>query len=381
MTIDYRARVAAAQNRMKELGIELLVVPRTTNMEWLVGVRRDKAPYTAIMHPGAWAGAVYLGQDKGPIVALPRMDVQFELGDIPGMEVRVIQDADDHKQFVLNLINEFKLNKKTIAVEDRSHASTLFHLQELVPDGKFDLAYKIFRPLRNPKTEAEIERMCGAAKILDAAMGDILKKIRIGMTELELYSETEHQLYKHGSYAPSFPTSIYIENPNRATKSRELKGKTNHPLERGTAIAFDFGAVYQGYSGDFGRTVWLGKPPEEFLKTHKLVMDSQAAGITAAKTGITAEDLNQVARKVIEDGGYGPNFRHRLGHGMGMDCHEPPFLTPGDKTVLKAGMVFTIEPSIAIDNKWVVRVEDAVVIRDGGGEPLSTFRKDVLVVD
>jgi Xaa-Pro aminopeptidase len=268
-----------------------------------------------------------------------------------------------------------------VALEYRARASFVVNFRKLQPDAELTLASEIMYPLRRIKDEAEIALMRKAGAIVDETMTETMTKLRPGVTELEILTELDYQMTRLGATAPSFPTSIYLVNPRYEKSGFATKGKTTRPIEPGTAVPFDFGAVYEGYCSDFGRTVWIGEPPAEYVRTHELVMASQAAGIAAMKSGqITAAELDGVARKVIEDGGYGAGFRHRLGHGIGMDVHEPPFLNVGDDTVLANGMCFTIEPSILLDNRWYVRVEDVVVVRDDGGEPLSHYTKELLVV-
>src|SRR5262249_11660929 len=117
-------------------------------------------------------------------------------------------------------------------------------------------------------------------------------------------------------------------------------------------------------------------------RVYSLVMQAQAQGIAAMKAGtVTAEQVDAAARKVIEEGGYGQEFRHRLGHGIGMDVHEPPFLTKTDTTLLQEGMLFTVEPSITQLNSFSSRVEDVVVARPGGGEPLTKGFQSLIVID
>ena len=152
------------------------------------------------------------------------------------------------------------------------------------------------------------------------------------------------------------------------------------PLEPPVSISFDFGSVLDGYCYDYGRSVFFGEPDEEYRKCYALVMASQAAGIAALKVGNTCADADAAARKVIEDAGYGYAFRHRLGHGIGMDVHEPPFLTKSDTTPLRAGMCFTAEPSIFIPHQFGMRVEDIVVVGENGGESLTTRYKELHVI-
>ena len=148
------------------------------------------------------------------------------------------------------------------------------------------------------------------------------------------------------------------------------------------AILFDCGAIYEGYCYDFGRTVFFGEPEAAYQEIYRLVMSSQAAGIEAMRAGqVTAAEVDQAARDVIVEAGYGAAFRHRLGHGIGMDVHEPPFLTASDDTILQAGMIFTVEPSIMQFDDFSARVEDVVVVRDHGGEPLTDGFREMRVVE
>ena len=143
---------------------------------------------------------------------------------------------------------------------------------------------------------------------------------------------------------------------------------------------FDFGAVLDGYCYDFGRSVFFGEPDKEYRRVYELVIASQAAGIAALKAGNTCEQADAAARTIISDAGFGHAFRHRLGHGIGMDVHEPPFLTHGDATLLQPGMCFTAEPSIFVPNQFGARVEDIVVVGATGGQALTTRFKALHVV-
>jgi D-alanyl-D-alanine dipeptidase len=152
------------------------------------------------------------------------------------------------------------------------------------------------------------------------------------------------------------------------------------PLEAPVAISYDMGGVYEGYCYDFGRSVYFGEPDAEYRRVYELVIGAQSAGIAALRAGNTCAQADAAARQVIVEGGYGEAFMHRLGHAIGMDVHETPFLTASDSTVLQPGMCFTAEPSIFIPHKLGCRVEDVVVVRADGGEPLTTGFKQLYVV-
>lgn len=381
MPIDYASRLARARAQMDTLGVELMYLPQSANLQWLMGIKRDRPSHTYIVYPGGWLNGAFIGLDKGPILAVPRMVADFDLGRIPGVDMRVLPDRGDPAELLRDVLREFRLTGQKIAVEDRAWASVVLNVRRVLPDVECVLASEVMQPLRMVKDEEEIALMREAGDLVDRAMGEVLMNVRPGVSELEILTEIDYQLFRLGAEATSFPTSLYIINPRRPEEMVDVKGKTTHPIEPGTAVPFDFGAVYNGYCSDFGRTVWIGEPPPEYRRTHGLVMASQAAGVAAMKSGtIRAGELDAVARKVIDDAGYGAMFRHRLGHGIGMDVHEPPFLNKGDDTVLVNGMCFTIEPSIILDDRWMVRVEDVVVVRNHGGEPLSRFNHELLVV-
>ena len=381
MTINYSERLARTRAKMDELGIGLLYIPPSTNLEWLLGIPRERPSFTNVVYPGGWLNGAFVGLTKGPILAVPRMFAEFDLGNVPGMDLRILQDRDDPVQLARDVLREFDLRGKQIALEERTWASSALNLQTLLPENKFTLASRVFQPLRMIKDETEIALMKRAGELVDLAMAEVLKKLRVGVSELEILTEIDYQLLRLGSQATSFPTSLYIINPKREGEMVHVKGKSTHPIEAGIAVPFDFGAIYNGYCSDFGRTVWMGEPPAEYIRTHELVMQAQRAGADAMKAGqVTAAQVDAAARKIIEDAGYGKNFRHRLGHGIGMDVHEPPFLTSHDETILQNGMTFTDEPSIILDDRWMVRVEDVFVVRDDGGEALSHCSRELMAV-
>jgi Xaa-Pro aminopeptidase len=139
--------------------------------------------------------------------------------------------------------------------------------------------------------------------------------------------------------------------------------------------------VLEGYVSDFGRTVYCAQPDEELYSIHNLVMSAQAEGIKALRAGEqTCEEVDRKARSVIEEAGYGPNFFHRLGHGIGIDVHEPPFLAHGNRTVVEENMCFTVEPSIWVKGKCFTRVEDVVVVTPDGGESLNSVTRNIIVI-
>jgi Xaa-Pro aminopeptidase len=362
---------------------DLAFLPISTDLEYLTNVPRDIPNFGVTLHPGAWLEGGWLTPTKGPILTLPRMTAEFGGLSALDAEVRVLGDWDDPATLVAEILKGFDLPlRPRIAISDRAHAETVVNLQKLLPDAVFVSATDILRKLRVIKSEDEIAVMRKAGEITEAAFGDVIKALKIGMSELDIIDEVDHQLRKHGSLGPSFTTSLYNTGPNHPLIHGQREKKWHRKVMAQTSVLFDFGAVYEGFCYDYGRTVSFGAPTGDQQKVYDTIMASQAAGIAALKAGeATTEQVDAAARKVVEDAGYGPNFRHRLGHGIGRDVHEPPFLTRGDQTMLKEGMLFTIEPSILQNNGFSARVEDIIVARPGGGEKLTNGFQQLIVIE
>jgi Xaa-Pro dipeptidase len=363
---------------------DLAFFPVSADLEYLTGIPRDIPNYGAVMHPGAWLEGAWLTPNNAPVLPLPRMTAEFGgLNQVEGIDVRVLGDWDNPALMVKDILASFMLPlAPRVAISDATSGETIVALQSLLPNALFVSATKILREMRVIKSEAEIAVMRQAGAITEAAYVAVCEKLQHGMTELDIVSEVDYQLRAHGSLGPSFTTSLYCSGPNHPLLFGQREQSWQRELHAPVAILFDFGAVYQGFCYDFGRTVFFGEPNREYQRIYKLVMDSQAAGIAAMHAGnVTAAEVDAAARDVIEKAGYGKEFRHRLGHGIGMDVHEPPFLTSDDETILQECMLFTVEPSITQFDNFSARVEDVVVARKGGGEPLTDRFRDMRVVD
>lgn len=365
------------------LEADLVFFPISSDLQYLTGIPRDIPNFGATMHPGAWLEGAWITPKHTPILTLPRMTAEFGGLDALGeVEVRVLGDWDDPSVLVADIIRGFNLPAKPrVAISDWTHGETIIGLQRILPDATFISATEQLRPLRVIKSEEEIDIMRRAGAVTEAAFNDVLKQLKLGMTEVDVIDEVDHQMRKHGALGPSFTTSMYNSGPNYPLMLGGRDRSWSRQLLPPMSLLFDFGAVFEDYCYDFGRTVAFGEPSAEFVRIHDTIMRSQAAGVAAMKAGeATCEEVDAAARQVVIDAGYGPNFRHRLGHGIGVDVHEPPFLTKTSTTVVQEGMLFTVEPSILHDNGFSARVEDVVVARPGGGEKLTTGFQTLYVV-
>jgi len=379
---SYAERLTRFQNSLTDQA-DLVFFPIGTDLDYLTGLHRDIPNYGRNLHPGMWLEGAWIAPGKDPILTLPRMTVEFGLSEgLDALDVRVLGDWDDPAQLVSGILDELGVGDgPRIAVSDDAEAETLIELQHLRPGVRFLSGTELLRPQRVIKDADEIEKLRRAGAITEAAFAATVKQMKIGMTELDVLSEIDHQMKAHGSLGPSFTTSMYNTGPNITLEFGNKLKSWPRKLEAPTSVLFDFGAVLDGMCYDFGRTACMGEPSAEQIKVHRLIMESQAAGIAALKAGaITCEEVDKAARDVLEDAGYGEAFRHRLGHGIGWDVHEPPFLTDGDKTLVEEGMIFTIEPSIFRDGDSSARVEDCVVARPDGGEALTRGFQELIVI-
>lgn len=380
-TINYTIRLQTVQARMAESNVDLLFLSPSANLHYVTGVPRDEPNFGNTIYPGEWLTGAWIPQRGEPILTLPRMLAEFHMGAVTGYDIRILPDAGDPLDMVKEVLASLAIKPDAkIALEDRSWAEFLLKLRSVLPTATLSLASELLMPMRRVKDETEIAIMRKAGEITEAAFAATLPKLRHGMTNLDLISEVQYQLKRHGAKTDSFVTAFYNMGVNYPFDFTNREEVLQIPLEAPVAVSYDMGGVYEGYCYDYGRSVFFGEPDAEYRRVHELVMGAQATGIAALRVGGTCEAADAAARAVIADGGWGHGFRHRLGHAIGMDVHESPFLTEGDTHVLEEGNCFTAEPSIFMPHEFGCRVEDVVVVRPDGGEKLTGGYQELLVV-
>jgi Xaa-Pro dipeptidase len=357
-----RERLFAA---LEASGIDALFLPPSADLEYLTGVERDLPTFGEISYAHGWVTGAFLVPGSEPLFVLPRMFVLFHLGGSEPGEVVVVNETDDGE--ALFRAAAARLGRAPrVGIGARTWARTALELQEALPAATFVDGGPIVAVLRRVKSELELELMEVACSIADEAMAATATRVTPGVTMRQLQEDVEHELARRGSRTPSFPTHIFSWRGHDSTDPSGLE-----PIANGECVMFDFGGVHAGYCSDFGRTIVAGEPPEGYLDTYAVMLAAQEAGRAALVPGATAREVNAACRGPIEDAGLDAAFRHRMGHGIGLDVHERPFLSPEDETVLEAGMTFTDEPSLLLDGGFGVRIEDVVVCADGGGRRLN----------
>lgn len=248
-------------------------------------------------------------------------------------------------------------------------------IERAAPASRIEDAAPILDSMRMTKDAEELAWMREAVRIVEASMRTAIEHIRAGITERQLADIWERELRALGGQ-PSFDLMVG-SGPNGANPHHV---NSDRPLQPGDLIVLDGGSFYNGYASDLTRTVALGEPPAEARRIYELVQAANAAARAAVRPGATGEEIDRAARTLIEQAGYGPQFLHRTGHGLGIEIHEPPFIVGGSRDPLPVGATFTIEPGIYLSGFAGVRIEDDMLVTADGGESLTSFERDLIVV-
>lgn len=286
-------------------------------------------------------------------------------------------EVEEQKGKLMDYAKRF--NCKVLAVEaDRLTVTQLKNLRKALHGIKLTTVGtdKIIDSFRAVKNEAEIENICKAQRIAEAAFDHILGFIKVGVTEKEVALELDHYMLSHGADSLSFET-IAISGANT---SKPHGVPTDKKIEHGDFVTMDYGAVVNGYHSDMTRTVAVGAASDEQKKIYKIVFEAQLAVLRVLKNGVKCSDADKAARDVITEAGYGEYFRHSAGHGVGIEIHEKPFISPKSTATLRSGNVVTDEPGIYIPGKFGVRIEDMALITENGCKNLTKAPKELIII-
>ncbi len=271
---------------------------------------------------------------------------------------------------------------RRVAVSDRTWATFLLRLQAALPAAAFEVASTITRQQRMAKDADEVALLRLAAAAADRVIGQISHGRLIGRSEAEVSREVRERLVTEGHELAEF--AIVGSGPNSASPHHEASGRL---IEAGEPVVLDIGGTLDGYTSDTTRTIWVGGgdpalgPDPEFQRLFGVLHEAQAAAVAAVRPGMPCQDLDATARGIITAGGYGPQFFHRLGHGIGLEAHEDPYLVAGNREPLQAGYAFSVEPGIYLEGRYGARLEDIVVCGPVGPLVLNRSPLDLQVVD
>lgn len=384
--IDYGARRAKLDAALDESGIDVLFLPASqTDLEYFTGLGRPIPTFGNVGYTNHWISGAFFSPGKDPLFVLTRHHQEFHLpGGVVG-DIITATEVDDGVEVFRRAFDAFAVRPSRIAVGGRPTAEACVHesgaheriavsgrtwsettlqLRQHRPDADLVSADVLINRIRRIKDAHEVELMRGATRMVDEVMAAVSGYVRPGVTELDLAAEIDLRMRKLGSPSASFDTAVWAMGPGLERDASERLSLQQLPGNAG--VNFDFGAIVQGYCSDFGRTIHIGEPSEEYVRVYDVVMAAQEAGRAAAVPGATGGEIHRATRAVIEDSGYGDWFRHRTGHCIGLDVHELPYLSEEDETPFEPGMMFTIEPSVFWPGRVGVRVEDIFLLGDDG---------------
>jgi len=363
----HRDRMTRAAEEAAVRGVDALLITPSPDYAYLLGYRAPAMErLTCLIIPA----------DGDPALVLPRLEeplARHELGDLADEIALVPWDETDDPT---RLVQAIVAGALRVAVQDQMWARFALRLRAALDPAQLVEAGPTMSALRRVKSPEEVELLREAASAADTAMDAIVREQLAGRTEADISRQVRDLLIEAGHDEAGF--AIVASGPNSASPHHVAGDRT---IEVGDAIVLDIGGTRAGYSSDTSRTAFVGEPAPEFAALHAVLRDAQAAACDAVQPGVPCSEIDAVARRIIDEAGYGEAFIHRTGHGIGMETHEEPYIVASNPEPLREGHAFSVEPGIYIPNTWGARIEDIVVCTDAGGERLNTTSTELYVVD
>lgn len=376
---DYKARISSLRKNMESLKIDAIVFPTDANMEYFTSIPRQGS-WTTKQRQNSSDYSCVLITDSDVIIFLPSLTYIVTMSKLQDRQIDarfvVFEDGDLSGKALVDEFQKQKLFRKKIGVAMDLSAPLLVRMINDMKNDLFDMT-PVLKKIRSIKDEKEIACMKEASRRTDLVYKELISQICIGASVQELELELERLILKYGGTTSSFQGELNNHGP----LSGPMVGYSYPTIEKGYVLGLDFGMIYQGYCTDFGRTVFVGEPSREIQKMYETVVHAQKAAIDCMTEKVSCQEVDEAARKTIAEEGYSERFIHKLGHGVGMDVHEEPFLCKGERKLIESGMVFAVEPSIFIPQKCFVRVEDLVEVTDNGCQRMSEISQNICVVE
>lgn len=359
-TINMTDRFALRRDKLREAiqqtGADALLVTNFTNVTYLTGFTGDDS-YLLVTGDGQ------------ELLSDPRYTTQLE-EECPGLTIQIRQPGTKMNEWTAQIVQQAPVGK--LAIESQSMTvGQLDALKELMPSLEFSPVAGLVEKLRLIKDEQEVEAIRAAARMAERAFDVVRASLRPGRTEKEVAYEIEHQIRLFGGTGCSFE-SIVAVGPRAALPHAR---PTDIRMGDDDFVLIDWGARGGLYVSDLTRVLVTGRIPPKLQAIYEVVLQAQQQAIEAIRPGAVMQDVDAVARDIITQAGYGPQFGHGLGHGIGLEVHEAPRLATNVPDVLEAGMVVTVEPGIYFPGWGGVRIEDDVLVTETGHEVLTSVPK------
>lgn len=366
----HEARITRLLQLLQQASLDGLAVIPGPNLEYLTGLSFHLMERPVV--------ALFM-QDKQPALILPAFEQsKGESSAIPFRLFPYDEDEAARPPAFRAAAAHAGLAGRRLGVEPL-RMRFLEHglLQQAAPEAVLVSAEPVVTELRLTKDDAGLAAMRRAVEVAERALRSSLPQIHRGMTERELAGELTLQMLRAGSDSELPFPPIVASGPNSALP-HHVPG--DRALQSGDLLILDWGATVAGYISDLTRTFFLSPLDPELERIHRVVLRANAAGRAAVRPGGSCASVDQAARSLITAEGYGEAFRHRTGHGIGMEAHEPPYIRDDNAQLLRPGMTFTVEPGIYLTGRGGVRIEDNVVVTPGGSECLSSLPRELLEV-
>jgi Xaa-Pro aminopeptidase len=361
------ARLAALRDLLDERALDAALLSRSANKRWLSGFRLSDADGPT----SGYSGSLLVTRDARLILADSRYTEQAS-EEAPGWELVATSLSMDRELPPLLLRHDVAaLGMEAAAV---SHADWMA-LACAAPGVELHAIDDELVPLRIRKTPAEVEAIGRACALTDACFAHLIEFLRSGMTERAVAWEIESYFRANGAEGLAFEP-IVLAGPRAAMPHGR---PSDVVIERGNVLLIDVGCAVDGYRSDMTRTLFVGDVPDDVRRYHDAVREAQAAAIAALRIGINGQEVDAIARRRIEAEGVDP-YGHGLGHGIGLETHEPPRLRKTEPSRLEAGMVFSVEPGIYLPGVTGIRIEDIVVLTESGPRLLTTSLREAVVI-
>lgn len=379
MIFNFRRRLAGLQQKMEELGTDLVVYGSCQNFQYITGILID---WRHGVDLGNKANLVFVPRRGDPVVTvIEEWEKEASKGWIE--DVRTFKEKDTYEDLVRKVVSCFDYRGKKIGIGAHVWTSTLLQLYRLSRNPVFFDASTLMDQVRMIKDSGEIERLRKVAELTDKAVEAIIPKIRKGVTQQELRIELEYEARRLGASDVSFPPWVGFVKSGSEVSSELVTVPAHEGLKTGTSIVFDNGFVLDGYCSDFGRSFYCGSARKDFRMGYESLQQAVVETVDKMREdSMRVCDVFPSIEKSLDKAGFGDHLRARLpsksvGHSIGVEVHEPPWLDPNNANLLRGNMVLAIEPKLWNSGQYYFRVEDIVLVGKRKTEFLTNFDRDI----
>lgn len=358
---DYGARIGRLREQMSERSVDFVLLSVGSDLPYFTGYEATPMERLTML---------VVPSDRDPVLFVPDLEAaRVEPGPFELVSWGETEDP-------VRLVAEMVKGAAQGAIGDHTRSIFLLGLQDELPDTRWSVASTLTGPLRMRKEPAEIELLRAAAEATDRVLARVPLEIRFsGRTERDVARDVQEMTVAEGHDIAS--SAIVASGPNGASPHHEPGDRV---IEVGDLVVCDFGGRIGGYFSDVTRTFVVGEPAPLQVEIHGVVLAANEAGRAAVAPGIPCQEIDRVVRQVIVDAGYGDDFIHRTGHGIGLEVHEHPYMVEGNDLPVQKGMTFSVEPGVYLADELGVRIEDIVACVDSGADDLNRAERRLVHV-